>query len=99
MGEHAPRNKNVSGVVLELVEYAQDRADEGGTTQGELKQYVLSWIAGPGMRISSSEIVERMIETGILVKSGMLGDEIQYLPAKNYLEIAERNPPWQPGDV
>lgn len=99
MSEQAPRNKNVSGVILELAEYAQDGADEGGTTQDELKQYVLSWIAGPGMRISSSEIVERMIETGILVKSGMLGDDVQYLPAKNYLEIAERNPPWQPGDV
>ena len=87
------------GVALDLAEYAGKRANIGGVTEGELEEYVLSWIAGPGMRISTSEIVERMIGSGILVKSGTLRRETQYLPAENYREIAERNPPWQPGDV
>lgn len=99
MSKQSPHTSKVPETALELAEYAASHEDEGGVTQDELKQYVLSWIAGPGMRISSSEIVERMIETGILVKSGMETYDVQYLPAKNYLEIAERNPPWQPGDV
>jgi len=40
-----------------------------------------------------------MISSGILVKVGTLCDEVQYLPAEDYREIAARNPPWQPGDV
>ena len=87
------------GAVLELAEYAGERADEGRVTKGELEEYVLSWIAGPGMRISTSEIVGRMIGSGMLVKGGTLGRETQYLPAENCREIAERSPPWQPGNV
>lgn len=86
-------------VALELAEYAGEHADEGGVTKGELEEYVLRWIAGPGDRLDSSEIVERMIGSGILVKGDTLCDEAQYLPAENYREIAERSPPWRPGDV
>lgn len=99
MSEQTPDIKKAPAAALALAEYARDRADEGGVTLLDLKQYVLSWIAGPGMRISTSEIVQRMIDSGILVKNGMLGDDIQYLPAENYREIAARNPPWQPGDI
>ena len=91
--------KKAPAVALALAEYARDRADEGGVTRLDLKQYVLSWIAGPGMRISTYEIVQRMIDGGMLVESGMLGDDVQYLPAENYREIAVRKPPWQPGDI
>lgn len=86
-------------VALELAEYAGERADEGGVTKGELEEYVPRWIAGPGDRLDSSEIVERMISSGMLVKSCTLRRETQCLPAENYREIAERNPPWQPGYV
>ena len=51
------------------------------------------WIAGPGMRILTYGIVERMIGSGILVKGDMLCDEAQHPPAENYREIAERSPP------
>ena len=67
--------KKASATALALAEYARDRADEGGVTRLDLKQYVLSWMAGSGMHISTSEIVQRMIAGSILVKSGMLGDE------------------------